>query len=50
MILIESEFKVSPNIPTIKYLGKAHEKLIIHLFNSISLTLDETDICSHTKI
>ena len=50
MILLESECKVAPNIAVIKYWGKAHEKLIIPLFDSVSLTLDTEDLCSWTKV
>lgn len=38
------------NIALVKYWGKAHEKLIIPTNNSLSLTINKTQLCSTTKL
>lgn len=49
-MILSAECKVAPNIAIIKYWGKAHEALIIPLFNSVSLSLDCEDLCSATRV
>jgi mevalonate pyrophosphate decarboxylase len=42
---------ISPiNIALIKYWGKIDNKLIIPANDSLSITLDSSDLCSRTKI
>ncbi len=49
-MILSAQCKVAPNIAIIKYWGKAHENLIIPLFNSVSLSLDCEDLCSATQV
>ena len=50
MDIIESKYKVAPNIALIKYWGKLDLYLNIPLTPSISLTLDHNDICTTTHV
>jgi len=38
------------NIALIKYWGKVHEDLIIPANSSLSITIDQNDLCSKTKV
>ncbi len=38
------------NIALIKYWGKVHEELIIPANSSLSITIDQRDLCSKTKV
>jgi diphosphomevalonate decarboxylase len=38
------------NIALVKYWGKAHEELIIPSNSSLSITIDQKDLCSTTKV
>ena len=38
------------NIALVKYWGKVHEELIIPANSSLSITIDQTDLCSLTEV
>jgi len=38
------------NIALIKYWGKVHEELIIPANSSLSITIDQADLCSRTEV
>ena len=38
------------NIALIKYWGKVHEDLIIPANSSLSITIDQNDLCSKTRV
>jgi len=38
------------NIALIKYWGKVHEELIIPANSSLSITIDQGDLCSKTEV
>jgi diphosphomevalonate decarboxylase len=38
------------NIALIKYWGKVHEDMIIPANSSLSITIDQNDLCSKTKV
>ena len=49
-ISLSSSYSVAPNIALIKYWGKYESDLILPLNSSFSLTLDNSDLSSATKV